>query len=682
MKKTLCVFIVFFFFSFMVSAQIAYYGALNIRENCTIQGSNSFKFKTDSASLSKLSSYLKAFLPNEMKNDTSLTTDQVFTQYAGNPFLGTKAARLVGGSSLSIAGLSSDVISSIGNLDVTNVADGLAKFIVERTKQELSVAFFERFKQDLDSIKQIQILFPATFSALQAIDQEIYNYSAYLNLIRESFQKDLVFLLPNIEKLVNDSCMNILFDKYPEIRTMLSSAVYIAWEFSEGKHPGDIIHDYLYLHANENSLNEIDPNLYPSLQTLDMFSQSLRSKQNGRYWVTTDSLKLLFEDNTTFIIYLGLIYQQAQNEAIRFNDKNLTDIMFEWKDTTLYYKNYISGLMSKCKQADYYFTTIKQKINTGDDKPTYQDYYSFYDATLNIAESVFENPWTSQLFPNTNMVNDFFKSARSLGNIYVDIYEKQYTSAVVEFGSIYSCLTDKRITALINQINNQIKNEDNNAIKEKLKAKRLRLERMQKVGPLILKYGSFAANVANAENSDEVQEAIEAIALPAGSSCVKRETAFNVSLNAYCGLTLPGYNFNAGSNYFSWGMTAPVGIATSWGGRKFLCLPRHREGHFSHSIFLSIIDIGAITAFRFKNDSVVSVQKIQLKDIISPGVFYTLGIPKTPVSINVGYQITPLLNTVTPEENTFLPGTSRISFSICVDLPVLNLYTKPKNATW
>ena len=157
MKKTLCVFIVFFFFSFMVSAQIAYYGALNIREKCTIQGSNSFKFKTDSASLSKLSSYLKAFLPNEMKNDTSLTTDQVFTQYAGNPFLGTKAARLVGGSSLSIAGLSSDVISSIGNLDVTNVADGLAKFIVERTKQELSVAFFERFKQDLDSIKQIQI---------------------------------------------------------------------------------------------------------------------------------------------------------------------------------------------------------------------------------------------------------------------------------------------------------------------------------------------------------------------------------------------------------------------------------------------------------------------------------------------------------------------------------------------
>jgi len=36
--------------------------------------------------------------------------------------------------------------SLIGGLDITNIADGFAKFLVERTKEELATAFFEKFK--------------------------------------------------------------------------------------------------------------------------------------------------------------------------------------------------------------------------------------------------------------------------------------------------------------------------------------------------------------------------------------------------------------------------------------------------------------------------------------------------------------------------------------------------------
>jgi len=80
------------------------------------------------------------------------------------------------------------------------------------------------------------------------------------------------------------------------------------------------------------------------------------------------------------------------------------------------------------------------------------------------------------------------------------------------------------------------------------------------------------------------------------------------------------------------------------------------------------------------------VPTIQLKDIFSPGMFLSLGIPKTPLSINLGAQMGPNLRKV----NVTDPGNTnphndfenriywRYSISVCVDIPVFNFYTKSK----
>src|SRR6185312_8632809 len=75
-------------------------------------------------------------------------------------------------------------------------------------------------------------------------------------------------------------------------------------------------------------LGAINANVYPSLQLLDIFSQSLRSKQSNKYWVTVDSVKLLFKTPAAFQIYMGLIYQQIINEKIIFQDKTGKHIDF------------------------------------------------------------------------------------------------------------------------------------------------------------------------------------------------------------------------------------------------------------------------------------------------------------------------------------------------------------------
>lgn len=185
------------------------------------------------------------------------------------------------------------------------------------------------------------------------------------------------------------------------------------------------------------------------------------------------------------------------------------------------------------------------------------------------------------------------------------------------------------------------------------------------------------AAVAQAKSSDDVAAAIEAVALPTGSARIKRESESNVSLNAYCGL------FGAQNRTKFWskpeysgGVTAPIGFAASWGHSVFPFSTGTKNG-WSSSIFVSIIDLGAVAAYRFSN-STDSVPHIKLEDIISPGLFLSLGFPKSPISFNMGCQMAPLLSSVRSSSNSFGSKTFRFTGAICVDLPILNFYTKSK----
>jgi hypothetical protein len=201
-----------------------------------------------------------------------------------------------------------------------------------------------------------------------------------------------------------------------------------------------------------------------------------------------------------------------------------------------------------------------------------------------------------------------------------------------------------------------------------------------KIIEALYKYGSFMAAVVQAKNSDDVAEAIEAAALPTGSARIKRESRFNVALNAYCGiyagweeikgLDLPFCPEKSDRRWNSYGISAPIGISVS--GRL------GKKHGTSVSLFASLVDIGALAAFRFVNDSTETVPNIELKDIVSPGIFLSIGIPRSPISINVGYQAGPLLRKVSADANTYKESYSRISISICVDLPLLNFYTSPR----
>ena len=399
--KSIKILSILIFLSVFSYGQIAFYDANKIKSEITISKTlgGKISFEVDTNSMSSFCQIFKNYTPDSLllkANSDSALFIEIKSWLKNNPFItigGTqKSFSFSNNNSQNKVFSLSSVYSSIGNLNVTNFADGFAKFIVKRTKQELSITFFEQFKKDLETNEQIKILFPATYKALKAIDQEIYNYTAYLDLLRESFQKDLALLIPNISKLIDSPCMNDVFSKCPGIRIMLSDAIYFANEFSKGQHPGELIHNFVNEKADEDSLKKINPYFYPSLQTLDLFSQSLRSKQTDQYWINQDSLKLLLSDKTTFQIYIGLIYQEALNNKINFNDSLLKGILKSIKDKIDTIKPFIAGIVSKGKNIDYYYNEIRKKQNAGKDQPTYQDYYSLYDASLNFSEYLAQVP--------------------------------------------------------------------------------------------------------------------------------------------------------------------------------------------------------------------------------------------------------------------------------------------------
>ena len=185
------------------------------------------------------------------------------------------------------------------------------------------------------------------------------------------------------------------------------------------------------------------------------------------------------------------------------------------------------------------------------------------------------------------------------------------------------------------------------------------------------------------KNSDEVERAIEAAALPVGSSRIKRVSDFNVALNSYAGLFYGVERIN-GLDSGKWkpnvyGVTAPIGVSISW-GHRFLVFPSKKE--WSTSIYLTLIDLGAVAAFRFKDDSTSQVPTIKFENIFSPGAFLSIGIPKTPLSFNIGAQMGPNLRKVNADAakgNDFSDKIYwRFSTSLVVDIPIVNFYTKTK----
>lgn len=613
-------FLLLFLASQCCFSQIAYYDALRLKAYVKPNG----KFgglENDQAGYIKI-------LRNYVKGEENMTDVEIKDFLAAeNPILVNFI--VTGGAAAAAKSAKSALASFTPSGLATTFADGLAQFLIERAKEELNVAFFEQLKKKFDSYPEFGILFPNTHKLLNNF--EAWNYSNIINTLRESFDKDLKGLLQNIPELANidiESCKKDTdcekrvkdfqaFSKSQEGRIFLS-AVLIGNGFISGAKFPDVIHTI----AGPNYMGDVfDPVVIKTFTILDIISYSVKSNQAKRNYIAPDEFQSLLSEQVTRDLFLGLVFQQLKNKDVIPPNMNIqTEI-----------PNYISQLLDAASEIQSAADQLMQAKKDGEaDLSPFRT--ALFEASKSFLETIvliFESDTNSALNVQLTSVLNSCKKTLEIAH---DISVKNYSAAVV--GTL-NILTENTQTT--------------NFSKE------------------FVKYGSFAANVVQAKNPADVNEAIKAIALPAGSASIKKKTAFNIALNAYLG-GFVGNEYLAAKTNNNWktisGVYTPVGVTFSAGIKGS-----------SLSLLLNVLDIGAFTAYRLKDDSTTVLPEIKIQNIFAPGVGLVYGFPKIPLSIGYTYQLGPALRKINAETALTDKLNKRWQFFIAVDIPLINFYS-------
>jgi hypothetical protein len=579
------------------------------------------------------------------------------------------------GSSL----LSSLSLSSIGGLDVTNLVDGLAKFLVKRTKEELSTAFFEKLKDTLAHFPDLQTLFPETNNLLGSIGTEVYNYEKYIQNLREAFKGDIASLYKHLPGIVDNH--PAFFARHKAVKAGLLSGCYAVGALQQQVHPGDMLANYPVEY-----LDSLSRNWSGSIQTLQLLSMSMRdtSGTDKNYWVSIKYMRQLVNTKNAFAIYLGLLYQMAitNYDGIPFEKNSLAgllkDVAPNFISASTIYNTYKTYVLRFAEKTDALNNIIREYAKPANDSLALELYKKYFDASQDLlayAAAVGKLPLLNRV-PFLSTLSDtlapLFKLTSLATDLIIDINRKNYPAAVNDALLIYDIVCHKPATEDMAYASNAGKATDNTAMAAV--ADTVETANIGRTLRNLARFGAFMSTVATAKTSDEVATAIEAFVLPSGSSRVKRQSGFNVALNAYVGPyagfeNLPVLKKNATS--FSAGLTAPVGVAFSWGNKG-------KKGGSSYTLFVPLIDIGTVAAFRFANDSSSLSSTIQLKNIVSPGLYFYYGIRKTPLSVGIGAQMGPQLRNITAQDiNINKKAYIRYGLTVVVDIPLLNFFTRP-----
>ncbi|MEO6732666.1 MAG: hypothetical protein ABIN01_15705 [Ferruginibacter sp.] len=622
---------------FSAISQVAYYDAIELKKI--------FSAPMNNDTYQEASRILARYLP---PNNTDTTADLVRLRYLRNPFIATLpgAAGYLSFQSQNVSGALGGLVSKIGNLDVTSFADGLAKFLVKRAKEELYISFFTKL-QDSTKYPEFKIIFPKT--KLLVDNFKAWEYPNATNTIREAFDKDLKGLLgnfPNI-KLLNSSTCNCdekAKKRIDELTAFLATEnghmVLTAFQIGNGFIAGHKLPDIFHKITGPEYLGGVigsGPAVLNSIQLFDVLNYSLRNNEFGKNYVSKEEITALFNDADTRNIYLGLIYQQITGNGISFTGINWATVLTPVNFNSI--RSFVINLVNKSDDITRAIERLDEARKKGEAE--LGNYHAAVFEAANQFLSVVSNiELLHPLLHFPTVLQDVFRESVKTLEIAHDIAVRNYNAAIISTLDFLSGYLRKK-------------------------------GEISGFTEFFVKYGSFAANIVQAKNSDDVERAIEAVVLPAGSASIKKKMSFSIALNGYLG-GFYGNEYLAAKKTNRWGaisgMYAPVGITFST-----------RVGESSLSAFLSLIDIGAVASYRLKDDSTASLPEVKLQNILAPGLGLIYGIPRLPLSIGYTYQFGPALRVINNTDKIVSNQLNRRwHFFLAVDIPLANFYTRVK----
>ena len=539
------------------------------------------------------------------------------------------------------------------------IADGLGIFIAERFKEELTVRYLENFRSKLteeESIYHFSQLFPKTYDVLQTY-ANVFDYKALLTALKEAFKDDLdnasQNVIPFLEKNLgkNTPELNSLFLIYDEIANKIPQAENPLSALAE------IVSNPYY-----DSIGNQSPQAY--FKIVSTLANSLRNADGT--FINLSNVTTFFKNFQEPLyaeVFWGLFLEKNRASLTATAINSTTSVYDSLNNKTA------ADLLGLVKPFTDIVAAVKQFNNS---------------SNKDIADLVTRlRPNLESLFVHLKPFLDTATQAKiqaALGftdhlvNIYLLSKEEKYGLVIVEL----------------------LKTVDATGLKKK----------NPNLYDILNKYGTFIANVAQAKSGQDVKEALDIAALPVGSYKIKRNTLSEISLNAYPGLALGvEYRQDAPANVASStavvAFTAPIGLGFNWGNRKDAVRDTveinaiktsnrneyltYKKGTVrrsrvvtgaSHSLFISMIDIGAVTAFRINDDATEKLPEFTWENILAPGVFYVYGIKNSPLSIGGGLQYGPQLRKITATNAEISESMFSARIFLSVDVPLFSFFSR------
>jgi hypothetical protein len=568
---------------------------------------------------------------------------------------------------------------SLSSFNVSNLAFGITDFLIDRTKTELNIAFFNQFKKEInkEEYNDLRILFPETAKILMVIGDQMYYYNNYIQSLRNAFETDLNRMPDQIRKWIELNKTNIDDSVYKAIQVGLITTTSII----EQKHPGAIL-DHLSkeLKSKEKDDDKVFNTFKNTVYLSALISESFRDTLGSDdYWVNQSKINELYKDKVLLRIYLGLLYQQikldSSNLEIYF-DENLTllgvldSIGKNWKDNSYIAESLVNNVSTQIKMTQNsvtQFKEIKKSVNANDkitnrerNKAMFNAYFDLTSSLLDIVKKMGLGLKDLRVKQDTN----FIKQIRL---IYSDSIVKKIDS--VYLGKIED-ITKVRIYTLNKQYVGAISQAYllmNSLLDKK--------ENDKKQWQTFLKYGTFMANMVTADTPEEITDAIEAVASPPGSYSIKNNSKFSVALNGYLGLFGGGEFIKDNKTAWNFSITAPIGLSFNWKCNSKIQIPT--------GVFISVFDLGVIASYRLSDNQEISIlPKVKLNNIISPGIFIEQRLGSSPLTLGFGGQISPQIReqitkddmgNITERELITEELYKRMGITLKVDIPILYL---------
>jgi len=560
-----------------------------------------------------------------------------------------------------------------GLLSATSVADALGTYIAERFKQEAELYALQQLVKEMKvlPIRPIQAAFPRSNGYLNTLKDREVSWTDW-PVLQSSFKNDITQFPDHIGDFIdafyaeNDSS-----EKHFIITLVVCAGDEVA---RTGRTPYVLIdrlqrtgQDFVTKHG---PVDQTVANTKAGLDALTLFSRTL-TKNGEDKWCNAREIEEFLKSGThintvdAVLLLLGLSYAQ---------EKDIYDQLEVWaKGKASGGDNYIFSNSDTAKKFAFKVSEAKEQLKSL--SSAFERIKADVDQLPKVANKAAEFVTAEQLIQDLKSLSaELCTTIHKLdANINTDTIKAEIDKSSVIAAAIVTLINDaytKQYPAMIGDCISILTSLETDGVSS-----------FENVKEFIRTNGPFFASIAAATNTSELKEALESYALPPGSYTQKQNSSFTVTLNAYFGAqlgaeTLTGNLTGTGvaRTRARAGFTAPVGIDLNWGNISSGTAKKSATG--SWSLFLPVIDVGAVTTWRLGKGS-GEISPVTWGNLLSPGLYGVWTRKGAPFAVMLGGQYGPQLRKVSGSGDVKIERHAVLFPAVAVtfDLPLLNLYT-------